>query len=217
MWSYDSNDPGLALFSCALKANSEHMPVAAGSRLLDVGCNEANWVALAHDAWPEAIVGGLDWRAKDWHSPDGGAWKMKGNGLDPDIFEPESFDGIVSLSAVEHFGLGHYAQDPKDREGDMRIIANCWRWLKPGGWLYFDVPYDPRGFRVVGTEYRAYDDHAVWDRLWLQPLVDAKASARWHWTGYAAAGDCRQLIEKPSTQLDDRLHAYVAFCWQKVS
>jgi SAM-dependent methyltransferase len=215
-WTYTSNDPGLALFTSAYKANSDLMPVNPGDHLLDVGCNEADWVTLAHEAWPEAYVGGIDWRAKDWTSPDGHAWKRQKNGLDPLGFAPHSSDAIISLSAIEHFGLGHYANDPKDPDGDTHMLANCWRWLKPGGWLYFDVPYDPRKYWVAGTSHRAYDDAAVWTRLWQEPLAQAKATARWHWTGYVHMKHCDQLIEKPTTQPDDQLHYYIACLWQKV-
>jgi len=70
-----------------------------------------------------------------------------------------------SLSAIEHIGLGHYKADPKHPYGDVVTIARVRDWLKPGGWCYFDVPYDPRGYRVSTTEYRAYDDAAIVDRF----------------------------------------------------
>lgn len=211
-WTYDKGDPGLTLFSTALAANAEHMPVLYGSKLLDVGCNEADWVGLAHAAWPDAVIGGLDWRAKPWISDDTMAWKRQGNGLDAATFDAESFDGIVSLSAVEHFGLGHYSNDPKDRDGDTHVLANLWRWLKPGGWLYFDVPYDPRRYWVDHTSHRMYDDAAVLQRLWRAPLAEAKATAVWHWTGYVHMHHCDQLIDKPMpvAQPDDQLRFYIA-------
>lgn len=215
-WAYTDGDPGLTLFTTALAANAAHMPVNAGDHLLDVGCNEADWVKLAHAAWPDAYVMGIDWRAKDWDSEDGRACKRQKNGLDPLAFYPHSSDGIVSLSAIEHFGLGHYSNDPKDRDGDSHMLANCWRWLKPGGWLYFDVPYDPRRYWIDGTSHRMYDDEAVQHRLWIEPLAEAKARAQWIWTGYVHAHHCDQLIEKPTTQPDDKLKYYVAILAKKL-
>lgn len=216
-WSYTGTDQGLTVFTAALQACGEHMPVSDGSTLLDVGCNEADWVGLAHMAWPDAVIGGLDWRATDWDSDDAMAWKRKGNGLAPNTFAPESFDGIVGVSAFEHFGLGHYSRDPRDPDGDTHVLANCWRWLKPGGWLYFDVPYDPRGYRIVNkTEYRTYDDAAVERRLWMEPLAAAKAwGAERLWTGYVHVSHCDQVIEKPTTQETDALAYYLAIVARK--
>lgn len=216
MIGYEGNDPGICLFLASLQAGAP-MPITSGQRVLELGCCEEDWLhEIGHARWPQTHFVGLDWRAPDVVDADGMVTRIRGNGLDPDRFAPESFDGIVSLSAVEHFGLGHYHDDPADVDGDTSIIANCWKWLKPGGWLYFDVPYDPRKTWTNGTEYRAYDYWGLWDRLWVDPLVRAKAKAQWLWTGYAPADDCRQLCAQPTTQPDDRLAYYVAMCWQKI-
>jgi SAM-dependent methyltransferase len=98
---------------------------------------------------------------------------------------------VVSLSAIEHFGLGHY-KDPIDPDGDSRIVANVWRWLKPGGIFYFDVPYDPTGYRVQGTKCRVYDWGAIHDRLlfasWVGPMLES-------W--YAEATAAGKLVPSP--------------------
>jgi SAM-dependent methyltransferase len=103
---------------------------------------------------------GIDVRADKHNRP----YRWKRNAIDPTLFPPETFDGIVSLSAIEHIGLGHYG-DPVDPCGDITAMANAWDWLKPGGWLYVDVPYDPTGYRVQGTKCRIYDDQALYGRL----------------------------------------------------
>lgn len=214
-WQDTSDDPGLQLFTAVRREFGHLMPIRPGDAVLEIGSNETPWLKRAAATWPDASFLGLDWRAKPY--VDGNRETRRVNALDPTMVEANSQDAIVSLSAFEHFGLGHYAQDPLDRDGDTHILANCWHWLKPGGWLYFDVPYDPRKYGISGTKYRSYDDGAVWDRLWSAPLAQASCSARWHWTGYVGAKHCDQLIEKPTTQADDRLHYYVAFIWQKVS
>jgi SAM-dependent methyltransferase len=126
----------------------------------------------------------------------------QGDVMREDLFPSESFDQIVSLSAIEHIGLGHYG-DPKDPDGDTKAVANCIRWLKPGGWLYLDVPYDPTGYRVQTTECRVYDDAALKSRLLPDPA----------WVGYSASDSPGTLIPKPARP--HRRFWYVAMMWQK--
>lgn len=45
-----------------------------------------------------------------------------------------SFDAVISLCAVEHFGLGRYG-DPFDIDADKKALAEMIRVLKPGGQL----------------------------------------------------------------------------------
>jgi len=159
---FDSSDPGIGLFHTCLLAGAP-MTITPGMRVLEVGCNESDWLIRASAAFLETDFVGLDWRAPE--GSHGRVTTVRGNGLDPDLFAPASFDAVVSLSAIEHFGLGHYSQDPIDPEGDTRIVQNVWRWLTPGGWFYFDVPYDPAAYRVCGTECRVYNEPAVYGRL----------------------------------------------------
>lgn len=216
-WNYDDGtDPGIRLFSACLKAGA---PIVFGRgdespepfRVLEVGCCESDWLQRAADCWRDARFVGIDVRTKVRLGTQ--LMAVQANVLDPDIVQPESLDAIVSLSAIEHVGLGHYG-DPLAPDGDTKAITNCMRWLKPGGWLYFDVPYDPTGYRVHGTECRVYDDNALWDRLWVNPLCSVKGRALWRWTGYAPARDAGTLVEKPTASVEP-FH-YVAMVWRKV-
>jgi SAM-dependent methyltransferase len=46
--------------------------------------------------------------------------------------EDASFDAVVSLSSMEHFGLGRYG-DPLDPDGDLKAIGELRRLVRPGG------------------------------------------------------------------------------------
>jgi len=208
-WSYIGDDPGLRLFTACYEAGAP-MSFTPGMRVLEVGCCEGDWLHPAHAVWPDIDFVGIDWRAPDVVDGDGKVTRMKANGLDPDLFAPESFDAVVSISAIEHFGLGHYAKDPIDPDGDTHVVANIWRWLKPGGWFYVDVPYDPSGYRVNGTKCRIYDKHAVHERMggpagsWL-PM----------WRGFVHAKAPGRLIDLRPTEPVQPFY-YVAMVWRRV-
>jgi len=151
-------DPGLALFGLARPLLP---PIPAGGSVLEIGCSDTDWAGRCKKADPLLSVTAIDWRK----TPDQPGVTVEQGDILTRGYEPESFDAVVSLSAIEHIGLGHYKHDPVNGIGDVVTIALVRNWLKPGGWCYFDVPYDPRGYRVSTTEYRAYDDAAIVDRF----------------------------------------------------
>jgi hypothetical protein len=76
-----------------------------------------------------------------------------------------AFHAVVGLGSIEHFGLGFYG-DPLNDTGDIEAVCNAADWLKPGGFLYYDVPWSPVGYRVTDNRhFRVYDDRALQDRL----------------------------------------------------
>lgn len=211
-WQYDGRDSGIRLFDAALKAGAP-MPLESCRRVLEIGCNEADWLALAHEAWPDIEFVGIDTRAHN--ATDGKIQRLCRDARKADIFEPASFDAIVSISAIEHIGLGHY-RDPKDPDGDSKAMANAWRWLKPGGFMYFDVPYNPERYEVRNTECRIYDDRALHERLWkaFDPMTTARPHGAATWEGYCDSRTPDTLIEKP-TKAAER-YWYAAHVWQKL-
>lgn len=208
-WNYDApdcHDICIKLFDACLKAGAP-MRFEPGMKVLEVGCNESDWMERAQAAWPECEFVGIDTAIKD-QPPS----RLHRNVLERDIFPAESFDAVVGISSLEHIGLGHYG-DPKHADGDSVAFANIWHWLKPGGWLYFDVPYDPEKYWLAGanqTECRVYDWPSIYARL-----------AR-HWSGLLAFDayadiftDARALIPKPTTSRPSRFYC-VSCVWWKV-
>lgn len=202
-WAYDGGDIGLQLFTACIEAGAP-LRVEPGMRVLEIGCCECDWLHLAHDAWPEVEFVGLDTRAPNVTDGDGKVTRICGDVRDARRWAPESFDAIVSLSAIEHIGLGHY-NDPVDPDGDTQAVTNAWRWLKPGGWFYFDVPYDPSGYRLHGIKCRIYDDASLASRFAVlgQPA----------WIDYAHGHAPRTLMDKPLAST--KPFYYVAQVFQK--
>ena len=107
---------------------------------------------------PDVDITGIDWRACT-----GPGHLIRGDVL-VQTFPPETFDAIVGISSIEHIGLGHYEADPLDVDGDRHAMERAAGWLKPGGWIYADVPYGPE-YRVDGTSHRIYNETALQARL----------------------------------------------------
>lgn len=134
------------------------------ANILEVGCAEADWIGPMKAEKPDLFITGLDWRACERPAA---TTLIKGDVLIHEFTE-STFDGIVLVSALEHIGLGAY-DDPRDEDGDIHAMARFASWLKPGGWVYADVPYRPDGY-LVNEQFRGYDDRAIEDRLTVHPL-----------------------------------------------
>lgn len=190
-------------FSTALYAAKPELKPDA--RVLEIGCCEYNWLSLATTVWPDMTFTGIDWRR---FKKAERATVIQGDVL-THPFEPASFDWIVSISALEHIGLGHYANDPKDADGDVKTLAKCWDWLAPGGWLYFDVPYNPAKYEVCGTSHRVYDDAAIRTRL------HQGRGWRESWRGVVDKHQTRALVNRPGPLAGGESFYYIGFWWQK--
>lgn len=139
------------------------------ARILEIGCAEGDWQTPMLAARPDLLITGIDWR--ECSRP---GEVIRGNVLTYN-WPKETFDAIVCVSSIEHVGLGHYEQDPLDVDGDTHALERAMRWLKPGGWVYADVPYGTE-YKVVGTSHRVYDDSAIASRLIVPGLTER---ARW--------------------------------------
>ena len=143
------------------------MDIPPAACILEVGCAEVDWMTPMLQRHSDVQVTGIDWRPA--HRP--------GRCLEADvltvIFPAHAFDAIVSISTIEHIGLGAYekrigrkvSRDPIDPDGDTHALQRMAGWLRPGGWLYVDVPYRPTGPYTATSKFRAYDPEQLDGRL----------------------------------------------------
>lgn len=66
----------------------------------------------------------------------------------------ESFDAVISVSTIEHLGLGGY-EDVRIPDGDRLGLERLWQLVRPGGRLMATVP---AGRPAVQRGYRTYDE-----------------------------------------------------------
>jgi len=126
--------------------------------VLEIGCAEADWQTPMLAARPDLNIVGIDWRE----------CKRPGVVARGDVLtwqSPSLFDAVVSISAIEHIGLGGYENAPEDAEGDIKTMQRVHEWLRPGGWCYLDVPFQEHGPLLVQDGYRRYNAQAIEDRL----------------------------------------------------
>ena len=139
------------------------------ARVLEIGSAEADWMTPMLADRPDLQITGIDWRRH----------KRPGTVVQADVlthdFPAASFDVVVGISSIEHIGLGHYENDPADVDGDTHCMQRVVQWLKPGGWVYLDVPYDETRYAVIGTSHRSYNGPAVRSRLLVPGLTVQKA------------------------------------------
>ena len=75
---------------------------------------------------------------------------------------PRQFDAIVSISSMEHDGLGRYG-DPINPFGDLEAMGKMKKMLKEGGLLFLAVP--------VGKDCLVWNLHRVYGKLRLKALL----------------------------------------------
>lgn len=127
-----------------------------GARVLEIGCAEADWLTPMKAARPDLYLVGIDQR--DFGRRPGADETVLADVLTFQGFQSASFDAVIAVSMVEWAGTGKY-NDPKDESGDVITMRKAREWVKPDGWMYFDVPYDPGDTnKQRNPPMRVYDD-----------------------------------------------------------
>ena len=86
------------------------------------------------------------------------------------------FDFIVSLSAIEHFGLGYYEGDIENSEADAEAMDCIYKWLKPGGKAYITVPI---GIKRQTKHWRQYNQEEIQRKIIRQFNIVGTLPYKW--------------------------------------
>jgi SAM-dependent methyltransferase len=148
-------------FECAFAAAAfKHLGRASQKRkILDVGSYRQFVIGLSmlHDV-----------HSVDLNHPEG-QWPMKCHRLDVldlDLVHGYgTFDAVLSLSAIEHFGLGRYG-DSIDMIADKLAIRCLADALKPGGTLVISTTI------TGGRRTLAFNAHKIYDMVAISELRD---------------------------------------------
>lgn len=129
---------GSPLRKCITASVEYHLRDVNGKRVLEVGCGESSHAKFVVEASGGTWVG-LDPRAGK-HGLD--SVRSVGGVVQKMPFRDGSFDVVCGVQTLEHWeeegsrfaGLGYQS-----------VLAEVWRVLKPGGWLYLDAPIHLHG------------------------------------------------------------------------
>jgi 2-polyprenyl-3-methyl-5-hydroxy-6-metoxy-1,4-benzoquinol methylase len=133
-------------------------------RVMEFGCCDG--LLSLHLAAMGYEVTGLDFQAYPFAHPN--LRVLRGDILS---WEPmhAAFDAVVSVSVVEHVGLGGYG-DPVAPEGDRIALTKLYQCVRPGGVLLTTVP---AGAPTIRRNMRIYDEAR------LRAVLPAESTIRW--------------------------------------
>jgi len=131
----------------------------AGSRILDVGSAEST-MALSLAALGYRVTA-LDLRPYPFEHP---LLEVVAEPLERWERPEQPFDAVVSISAIEHFGLGAYGEEEDAVGGDERALQRLRGLTREGGLLVMTVPF--------GRGAAQADGERVYDRALLRRLLE---------------------------------------------
>ena len=77
---------------------------------------------------------------------------------------PITFDYLLSISSIEHDGLGRYG-DPLNPNGDLDAMKQCAQMLNEGGLFFLAIP--------VGPDQLVWNAHRIYGKLRLPMLLES--------------------------------------------
>ncbi len=151
-------------------AHGQAARLAPGSLVLDIGSTEGLLAmelatmghrVLALDPRPYPMshpnLEVLPTSVEDWDGP------------------AEPLDAVFAISAIEHFGLGHYVEAAERQDLDRVAMERFAEWLRPGAPLLLTVPF---GTWAVSELERIYDAEHLAALIEGWEVVDRSVFAR---------------------------------------
>ena len=148
----------------------------AGSRILDIGGGEStvafSLASLGHD------VTVIEPQGYPFRHP-----RLTVSTRPLEEFETDApFDAVVLLSAIEHFGIGHYAGGPEPSlDADVEALATAAGLLAPGGRLVLTTPYGPAAVNDLERTYDRVGIGRLLDGWNIETVAVARRSDRRTW------------------------------------
>ena len=120
------------------------------------------------------------------------------------ILPDDSFDWVVSLCALEHFGLGRYG-DEFDPGADQKALSEMVRVLRPGGSLTFTTTITRTAPSI------AFNAHRIYSRPMLQSFCAGLILVEEKFYSHEKKGFCsfQEVTDKP------RWWDVYCGCWKK--
>jgi SAM-dependent methyltransferase len=115
-----------------------------------------------------------------------------------------SFDMVISLCAIEHFGLGRYGDDI-DFEADTKAMREMARVLRPGGRLVFSTTI------TAGTPQIVYNAHRIYSHAQIQALCTSLLVEDERFYSHALGRTCEKKELSRAREVWD---VYFG-CWRK--
>lgn len=154
-----------------------------GATVLDLGCTESSLpVQLAALGY---AVTGFDFRPYPYQHPN--LTFVQGD-MTQLPFEKETFASVLSISTLEHVGIGFYADPQEVAQADKKAMAEIVRVLKPGGIFVLTAPF---GVKAQTPHQRIYDQKAVEDLLAALAIKDM----RYFMSATLPNADCNSWVE----------------------
>lgn len=123
--------------------------------VLDVGCTSAKNLLSPILASLGYQVYGIDSRRFKFEHPNFHFTKHDARDMP---FADNFFDYVYAVSTIEHVGLTAYHSADSDPEGDIKVMKEIARVIRPGGTLLVTLPY---GQAAVLLSERVYDDMRI--------------------------------------------------------
>ncbi len=123
------------------------------AKVLDLGCTESPLpLQLAGLGYQ---VTGFDFREYPYQHPN---LKFVQGDITKLPFENNHFDAVISISTLEHIGIGFYDDPTEVAAADKKAMGEVIRVLKPGGLFVLTAPY---GTGSITTHQRVYDEGSL--------------------------------------------------------
>jgi SAM-dependent methyltransferase len=150
---FDAGNHPLAYFDLECEFAARHLCRVSPRTVLDIGSYRLFIIGLL----TRFDVTTLDIRERVPGLPNEKVLTSDAKKLD---LPSESFDAVVSLCSLEHFGLARYG-DEFDLDGDRKAFNEMIRVLAPGGTLIFSTTFTRAARSIAFNAHRIYDRASI--------------------------------------------------------